>query len=82
MLTSNIQAKPPSAGSDFLSTDFVSTDAADLASHMTHCAGSQGPFFSLYAALQSAHSVVSPRLVTVTAIGTIAVICLGLLSAT
>ena len=81
MLTSNIQSKPPSAGSDFLATDFVSTDAADLASHMTHCAVSHGPFFSLHAALQSAHSVVSPRLVTVAAIGTITVISLGLLSA-
>ena len=80
MLTSTIQAKLPSAGSAFLSTDFVSTDAADLASHMRHCAGSHGPFFSLHAALQSAHSVVSPRLVTVAAIGTIAAICIGLLA--
>ena len=81
MLTSNIQAKPPSAGSDFLSTDFVATDAADLASHMGHCAGSHSPFFPLHAALQSAHSVASPRIVTVSAIGAIAVICLGLLTA-
>jgi len=80
MLTSTIQAKLPSAGSAFLSTDFVSTDAAELASHMRHCAGSHGPFFSLHAALQSAHSVVSPRLVTVAAIGTIAAICFGLLA--
>ena len=78
MLTSNIQAKPPSVGSDFLSADFVSTDAADLASHMSHCAGSHSPFFPLHAVLQSAHSVLTPRLVTVAAIATI---CLGLLAA-
>lgn len=78
MLTSNIQARPPSAGSDFLAADFVSTDAADLASHMSHCAGSHSPFFPLHAVLQSAHSVLTPRLVTVAAIATI---CLGLLAA-
>ena len=80
MLTSTIQAKPPAAGSAFLSTDFVSTDAADLASHMRHCAGSHSAFFWLHAAFQSAHSVLSPRLVTVAAIGTIAATCLGLLA--
>jgi len=81
MPTLNIQAEPPSAGPDFLSTDFVSTDAADLACHMNHCAGSHSPFFLLHAALQSAHSVVSPRIVTVAAIATIATILLGLLAA-
>ena len=78
MLTSNIQAKPPYTGSDFLSIDFVSTDAAELACHMSHCAGSHSPFFPLHAVLQSAHSVLTPRLVTVAAIATI---CLGLLAA-
>lgn len=81
MPTLNIQAEPPSVGPDLLSTDFVSTDAADLASHMGHCAGSHSPFFPLHAALQTAHSVLSPRLFTVAAIGTIAAICLGLLAA-
>lgn len=78
MLTSNIQAKPHSAGSEFIATDFVSTDVADLASHMSHCAGSHSPFFPLHAALQSAHSVLTPRLVTVAAITTI---CIGLFAA-
>jgi len=78
MLTSNIQAKPVSAGSDFLATDFVSSDAANLASHMSHCAGSHSPFFPFRAALQSAHSALTPRLVTVAAVATI---CLGLLAA-
>ena len=78
MLTSNIQAKPPSAGSNFLSIDFVSTDAADLASHMSHCAGSHSPFFPFQAAFQSAHSALSPRLITVASVATI---CLSLLAA-
>ena len=81
MPTFNIQAEPPSVGSDFLSTDFVASDVADLASHMDHCAGAHSPFSPLYAALQSAHSVLSPRLVTVAAIGAVAAICLGLLAA-
>ena len=78
MLTSNIQATPPSAGSHFLSNDFVSTDAAALASHMSHCAVSHSPFFPFHAALQSAHSALTPRLITVAAVATL---CLGLLVA-
>ncbi len=81
MPTLNIRAAPPSAGSGVLSTDFVATDAADLASHMDHCADSHSAFFPLHAALQSAHSVLSPRLVTLAAIAAIAAICLGLLAA-
>ena len=49
------------------SPDFVSTDAADLASYMDHCASSRSRFFTLHSALQSAHSVVCPRIVTVAA---------------
>ncbi len=78
MPTSTIQAEPPRAGYDFVSTDFVLTDAADLASHMNHCAGAQSRFLPLRAALQSAHSLLSPRIVTVAAI---AAIFLGLLAA-
>ena len=81
MPTANIPVEPPSTGSDFLSADFVSSDVADLACHMHHCAGSHSPFFPLHAALQSAHSVVSPRLVTVAAIAAIAALCLGLIAA-
>ena len=72
------RAEPPSARPDFSSIDFVSTDAAELASHMSHCAGSHSPFFPLRGALQSAHSAASPRIVTVVAL---AAICLGLLVA-
>ena len=44
--------------------DFVSTDIAALASHMSHCANSRSRFFSFRAALESAHSLVLPRMVT------------------
>lgn len=44
--------------------DFVSTDTAALASHMSHCASSRSRFFGLHAALEFAHSMLHPRLVT------------------
>lgn len=52
-------------------TDFVSSDAAALASHMNRCAHSRSRFFRLHTALESAHSVVTPRLVTVASLGVI-----------
>ena len=45
-------------------SDFVSTDTAALASHMSHCASKRSRFFSLHAALELAHSVVFTRMVT------------------
>lgn len=48
--------------------DFVGTDAAELASHMNHCASSRSRFFALQTALDSAHSALSPRIVTVAAL--------------
>ncbi|MDO9405444.1 MAG: hypothetical protein Q7T87_15525 [Polaromonas sp.] len=62
-------------------TDFVSTDAAALASHMSRCARERGRFFTLQATLESVHSVVSPRIVTVTALAVLVVGILGLVSA-
>ena len=73
MTTMEIMADTPSAIHD----DFVSTDAADLASHMDQCAHSRGRFFGLQSGLQSAHSVMSPRIVTVAGI---LAICLCLLA--
>ncbi|SFU86088.1 hypothetical protein SAMN05216350_106259 [Polaromonas sp. YR568] len=73
MTTLEIMADRPSAIHD----DFVSTDAADLASHMDQCAHSRGRFFGLQTGLQSAHSVMSPRIVTVAAI---MAICFALLA--
>ena len=61
-----------------LQCDFVSTDHADLASHMSGCARSQGRFFGVGTALQVAHSVVASRIVTVAicAVAGIAVVTL------
>ncbi|UUZ63069.1 hypothetical protein LP417_25515 [Polaromonas sp. P1-6] len=73
MTTLEIVADSSSASS----TDFVSADAADLASHMNHCASSRGRFFALHSALQSAHSLVCPRIVTVAAL---VAMCLVLLA--
>jgi len=50
------------------SPDFVSTDAAQLASHMSHCASSRSRFFAVQTAMDSAHSALSPRVVTVAAL--------------
>lgn len=55
--------------------DFVSTDSAALASHMSHCASTRSRFFGLHAALESAHSVIFSRMVTA---AVIAVVLLGL----
>ena len=57
----------PAADSSPATNDFVSSDAASLASHMSECASSRR-FFPLYSALESAHGVLSPRIVTVAAI--------------
>jgi hypothetical protein len=73
MSTLEIMADSPSADS----TDFVSADTADLASHMNHCASSRSRFFALHSVLESIHSMVFPRIVTVAAL---VVICLGLLA--
>ncbi len=51
--------------------DSVSTDAAELASHMNHCASSHSRFFFVHSALQSAHGALSPRIVTVAALATL-----------
>ena len=53
--------------------DFVSTDAAAMASHMDDCASSRGRFFGLKSALESAHSMLFPRLITVFAVGVVVV---------
>ena len=48
--------------------DFVVSDAAELASHMSHCAHSRSRFFALQTALHSAHGALSARIVTVAAL--------------
>ena len=65
MTTLEIRADTPSAPH----ADFVSTDAANLASHMNHCASSRGRFFTLQSAFESAHSIARPRIVTIAVLG-------------
>ena len=57
------------------SLDFVSSDTAALASHMSHCARKRSRFFAVHAALELAHSVVFTRMVTA---GVVAVVLLAL----
>lgn len=55
--------------------DFVSTDEAELASHMKSCASARGRLFGLGSAMQSTHSLLTPRIVTVGSL----LACAGLL---
>ena len=57
--------------------DFVSSDAAALASHMNECASTRSRFFGLQTALEAVHSLVSARLVTA---GAIALVLVALVS--
>ena len=57
--------------------DFVSTDSADLASHMGHCASARSRMFGLHSAFQFMHSLVCPRIITSVAL---VAICVGLLA--
>ena len=56
------------------SPDFVTSDTAALASHMNNCASTRSRFFGLHTVLESAHSMVSARMVTA---AVVAVILLG-----
>ena len=53
------------------SLDFVSTDTAALASHMSHCASKRSRFFGLHAALELAQSVIFSRMVTAALVATV-----------
>lgn len=53
--------------------DCVSTDHAALASHMNQCASSHSRFFFVHTAMESAHGALSPRIVTVAALASLAV---------
>ena len=56
------------------SPDFVSSDTAALASHMSECAKTRSRFFGLHAALELGHAMLTPRIVTA---AVIAVVLLG-----
>jgi hypothetical protein len=61
--------------------DPVSTDAAELASHMNHCASSHSRFFFVHSAMQSAHGALSPRIVTVASLASLAALAVILVTA-
>lgn len=63
---------------DFLPSDFVSSDSAALASHMSHCASTRSRYFGLHAALESAHSLIFPRMVTAAVIALVLVGLVGI----
>ena len=58
--------------------DFVSTDTAALASHMTLCASKRGRFFGVQAALELAHSIVFSRMVTAAVIAIVVLALIGI----
>lgn len=58
--------------------DFVSTDAAALASHMHDCASKRSRFFGLRAALELAHAAIFSRLVTAALLTVIVLALVGI----
>lgn len=69
-----------SAAKHHTTLDFVSSDSAALASHMSHCANHRSRFFGLHTALESAHSLFSSRMVTCTLIAVVTIGTLGMVS--
>lgn len=64
---------------NFSTTDFVSTDTAALASHMSSCASKRSRFFSVHAALELARSAVFARMVTAAVVVGISMVLVGLI---
>jgi hypothetical protein len=60
------------------SLDFVSSDTAALASHMSHCARKRSRFFGVHAALELAHSVVFTRMVTAAVVTVVLLALVGI----
>lgn len=67
-----------SAANHLAAPDFVSSDSAALASHMSRCANDRSRFFGFHTALESAHSLFSSRMVTCTLIAVVAIGTLGM----
>ena len=59
------------------SPDFVSSDTAALASHMSECAKTRSRFFGLHAALELGHALLTPRMVTTAVIALILLLTTG-----
>lgn len=58
--------------------DFVLSDSAALASHMSSCASGRNRFFKLRAALEVGHALLCKRMVTCALVAVTAVGMLGL----
>lgn len=59
------------------SPDFVSSDTAALASHMSECAKTRSRFFGLHSALEFAHALLTPRMVTTAVIAVVLLVTTG-----
>ena len=77
-MTTFAKSSPFSSSRDHTAPDFVSSDSAALASHMSRCANEQSRFFGLHLALESAHSLFFSRMVTCALITVAAIGVLGL----
>lgn len=71
MITAHAQAESPDDANNFISSDMLA-----LASHMSDCQRSHGPFFHLRAALDSVRALASTRIVTTGALFAAAGLCL------
>lgn len=81
MTTFPLQAGPSSplsqttqlASTRFAPSDLMAltSDMDSLAQHMRHCANAQGKWPRLHQALQVAHGLLSPRIITVVALGSL-----------
>lgn len=60
------------------SADFVSSDTAALASHMSHCASQRSRFFGVHAALELARSVIFTRMVTAVVVSVVLLALVGI----
>lgn len=77
-MTTFTEKSPLSTAGHPAMPDFVSSDSAALASHMSHCAHGRSRFFNVHAALESAHALLCSRMVTCALVVVAAVGMLGL----
>jgi hypothetical protein len=62
----------------YTSADFVDTDNAALAEHMSHCANKRSRFFGLHAALEAVQPVVFSRMVTAALLAVVILAVVGI----
>ena len=62
----------------YKSADFVVTDNAALADHMSRCASKRSRFFGLHAALEAAQCVVFSRMVTAAVVAVVVLAIVGI----